>query len=99
MVRKAVFRLALASSATRLTRADHATIKIKARRWSNQAAASTLVTGPAVAGVLLGKASLNSLYGQTGDPPRTVRGFGDADWAGTLGLRRRRMDKIVVFLV
>jgi hypothetical protein len=55
-------------------------------------------TLPPVAGVLLGKTSLNSLYGLMGEPPQPVSQFGGADSAGILGLRRRRMDKIVVFL-
>src|SRR5215218_1013908 len=51
-----------------------------------------------LAGVLLGKASLDWLYGLTGELPQTVPQFGDPDSAGIRGLRRRRMNKIVVFL-
>jgi hypothetical protein len=35
-----------------------------------------------LAGVLLGKTSLNSLYGLMGEPPRTEPQVGDADSAG-----------------
>jgi hypothetical protein len=35
-----------------------------------------------LAGVLLGKASLDWLYGQTGGLPQLLHGFGDTDSAG-----------------
>jgi len=42
-----------------------------------------------MAGVLLGKARLNSLYGQNSGCRARVTVLGDADWAGIPGLRRR----------
>jgi hypothetical protein len=47
-----------------------------------------------LAGVLLGKPNLDSLYGQQGELPRTVPQLGDPDSARARGLRRRRMNKI-----
>src|SRR6202035_1514201 len=51
-----------------------------------------------LAGVLLGKTSLNSLYGLMGGPPQTVPQFWLSRFGRYPGLRRRRMIKIVVFL-
>jgi hypothetical protein len=50
-----------------------------------------------MAGVLLGKARLNSLYGLNGGRRAMCRGLAGADLAGIAGLRRRRTNKIVVF--
>src|SRR5271170_3388971 len=50
-----------------------------------------------LAGVLLGKTSLNSLYGLTGGLPQTVPQFWRSRFGRYQGLRRRRMNKIVVF--
>jgi hypothetical protein len=51
-----------------------------------------------LAGVLLGKMSLDSLYGLRGGLPKLCNSFGYPDSAGIAGARRGRMDKLLFFL-
>src|SRR3569833_2493588 len=70
--------------------------------WTNfllaVAANAEVYTPSRLAGVLLGKTSLNSLYGEQGGLPQPVFQFRRRCFGASCGLRLRRTNKLIVFL-